>query len=195
MTGYTGVKFKTEMVGKTIPQDSSQLEKLKYWCKVFHDENLAPPYEGGSFGNLSYRTNGDSFIITASNNSLENSCSNDSFVVVDSINFEKGLVYAKGIRKPSSEAMVHSAIYNARPDVQAIFHGHCDIISSRVEELGIPETKKEEPYGTIELVREVREILEDNSFIEMKNHGFISLGKTLDDTRNLTLKHMQKCML
>jgi methylthioribose-1-phosphate isomerase len=192
-TGYVGVKFKTEMIDETIPENSYQLEKLKYWCKVFHDKNLAPPYEGGSYGNLSYRTGGNSFIITASSHSLEKSCSNDSFVSVDSVDFQNGIVCAKGSKKPSSEAMVHASIYNERKDIQAIFHGHSSEISLRAKELGIPETKKEEPYGTIELVNAILEILDYNSFIEMKNHGFISLGKTLDEAGNLALEYMRKC--
>ena len=50
---YEGVKFKTEMIGNDLPDDP-RLDRLKYWCRVFHNENLAPPYDGGSYGNLSF---------------------------------------------------------------------------------------------------------------------------------------------
>jgi len=109
------------------------------------------------------------------------------------MDLESGIVYAIGSRKPSSEAMVHYAIYHARPDIQAVFHGHCDKISRDAEKLGIPITSREEPYGTIALVERVLESLDGLDFLEMRNHGFLALGKSLDDAGNLALKFLKKC--
>lgn len=190
---YTGVKFRTEMIGDNLPSDL-RLDKLKYWCEIFHERGLAPPYDGGSYGNLSFRLkDNECFIITASQSGLNESTTNNRFVTVTSVDLEKGIVYAIGSRKPSSEAMVHHAIYHARPDVQAVFHGHCDIISRDAEELGIPITFKEEPYGTIALVKRVLETLDDLSFLEMRNHGFLALGKSLDEAGNLALEFLERC--
>jgi len=190
---YEGVKFKTEMIGKEIPDDQ-RLEELKSWCKLFHDNGLAPLYEGGSYGNLSFRIKkgSNSFIITASNSSLGESVSNDCFAIVENVDLEKGIVYAKGIRKPSSEAMLHYAIYNKRKDINAVFHGHCKKISLNPEKLGIPITKQEEPYGTKELVNRVLEILDNEFFLEMKNHGFLALGKTMEQAGELALRIYEK---
>lgn len=191
---YEGVKFTPEMVSTQIPTDP-RLEKLKYWCTLFHEKKLAPPYSGGSYGNLSFRLEPgkNSFIITASQSSLGET-ENDRFVTVNSIDLEKGIVNAEGIRQPSSEAMVHYAIYEARPDIQAIFHGHCESISSKAEQLGIPITSQEEESGTIELVNRVLEIAGDANFLEMKNHGFIALGTSLDEAGQLTLEMYEKSL-
>jgi len=191
---YTGAKFETRIIGEDLPNDP-RIDKLKYWCNIFHKRSLAPPYEGGSYGNLSFRLkdNEDGFIITASQNSLDESTTKNKFVTVPRVDLEKGIVYAIGSRKPSSEAMVHYAIYRARPDVQVVFHGHCDKISRNAEKLNIPITSKEEPYGTIALVKKVLETLDDLYFLEMKNHGFLALGKSLDETGNLTLEFLKKC--
>ncbi|MBU0894436.1 MAG: class II aldolase/adducin family protein [Nanoarchaeota archaeon] len=191
---YEGVKFQTEMIGKDLPNDS-RLKKLKYWCQVFHEKNLAPPYDGGSYGNLSFRLEDgqDKFIITASSSGLNESNTNDRFVTIQRIDLEAAIVYASGSRKPSSEAMVHAAIYHARSDVNAVFHGHCDRISKDAEKLGIPITSREEPYGTTQLVDRVLETLGDNYFLEMRNHGFLALGKSLDDAGNLALESLKKC--
>ena len=186
---YEGVKFRTEMIGKDLPNDP-RLDRLKYWCKIFHDKGLAPPYREGSYGNLSFRLKEgkDSFVITASQSGLNESNTNDRFITIQKIDLKAGIAYALGSRKPSSEAMVHSAIYHARPDVHAIFHGHCDKISTDAEKLGIPITSREEPYGTIDLVNQVLKTLDDSSFLEMRNHGFLSLGKSVDYAGNLTLE-------
>ncbi len=190
---YEGVKFKTEMIGKDLPCDP-RLEKLKYWCKIFHEKGLAPPYKNGSYGNLSFRLkDGNAFIVTASHTSLADCTTNDKFVKVSHVDLAKGVVYATGSRKPSSESMLHYAIYDARPDIQAIFHGHCEKISKNAEKLGIPITHKEEPYGTINLVKRVLEILDDSYFLEMRNHGFLSFGKSLDQAGNRALEFLEKC--
>ncbi|MBN2422253.1 class II aldolase/adducin family protein [Candidatus Woesearchaeota archaeon] len=191
---YAGVKYKTQKIGEDLP-DNPRLDNLIYWCKIFHEKGLAPPYEGGSYGNLSFRLRNkeDIFIITASHSGLADSTTNDRFVTVSGVDLKKCIVSYAGSRKPSSEAMVHYAVYHARPYVQAVFHGHCDKISKNAERLGIPITSKEEPYGTIALVNRVMEILGDSNFLEMRNHGFLALGTTMDETGNLALDFLKKC--
>ncbi|MBU1036460.1 class II aldolase/adducin family protein [Patescibacteria group bacterium] len=191
---YQGVKFKTKMLGSEIPQDL-RLEGLKDWCKKFHHYNLAPPYEGGSYGNLSFRLQDgqDQFIITGTKIGLKNELADDCFVRIQSCDLEKGTVYAHGMREPSSESMLHFAIYHQRKDVNAIFHGHCQKILSKASKLKITETVKEEPYGTVELVQGVLDILNDKSFLIMKEHGFISLGKNIKEAGELALQMYKKC--
>ncbi len=190
--GYQGVKFKTELIGKEIPQDS-RLKKLKYWCKQFSSQGLAPTYNGGSCGNLSFRLQEgeQQFIITASGIDLGDELSDDCFVKVENCDLKKGTVYASGAREPSSESILHFAIYQQRKDVQAIFHGHSKKILEQAEELGIAETTREEDYGTIELVQRVLEILNDKAFLIMKNHGFISLGRTMKEAGSCLKKYEQ----
>jgi L-fuculose-phosphate aldolase len=190
---YQGVKFKTVFKKKEVPSNK-KIEKLKYWCRIFHKKNLAPPYPGGSFGNLSFRIrNGENnFIITGSRIGLKNSLANDSFVEVANCDFENKIIYANGTREPSSESMLHFAIYKARPDINAIFHGHCAELLENAGKLEIPTTIKEEPYGTIELVNSVLEIIDKNDMVMMKNHGFIALGKTMKEAGKITLKYLEK---
>ncbi len=192
---YQGVKFRIEIVRKEFPKDS-MIEELKKWCREFHVHNFAPPYKGGSYGNLSFRLEDgkDSFIITGSRVGLKDQLSDDCFVKVSSVDLKKKIVYAYGMREPSSESMLHFAIYQARKDVGAIFHGHCQKILSNANKLKILETTKEEPYGTIELVQRVSEILDQESFVIMKNHGFVSLGRTMKDAGELTLQMLRKCL-
>ncbi len=155
------------------------------------------PLWGGSYGNLSFRIKPgeDAFIITGSKIGLKNSASNDCFVKVNSVDLETGIVYAEGVREPSSESMLHFAIYQSRPDVNAIFHGHCPEILCYSKKSGITETQEEKPYGTIDLVQQVLYILKNESFIIMKNHGFISLGKNMKKVGSQTLNILERCHL
>ena len=174
-------KFKTVFLGKT-PPGNAKLKKLKYWCMAFHRYDLAPCYGSGSYGNLSFRVGkgSDEFIITASGLRLKRNLRNKDFFRVTLVDMKKKTVSGYGTRQPSSESMLHSAIYQKRKDVSAVFHGHSPELLKKSHASGIPQTRKEEPYGTMALVKGVIKILGKHRFIIMKNHGFISLGKSLD---------------
>ena len=191
---YQGVKFETEIIEKKVPKDP-RIEELKKWGKLFHDEKFAPPIPGGAAGNLSFRTKEgeDRLIITGSGIDLGN-LKDDCFVEVTSCDFKKGKVYARGVKNPSSEGMLHYAIFEKRKDVNAIFHGHCEEIMRNLDKLKVPETKKEEPYGTMELVNSVLEILGKENFVIMKNHGFIALGKSMEEAGELALRMNKTCL-
>ena len=181
---YRGAKFCTLVTAAQHPFASDpRLARLKHWCREFHERGLAPPYDGGSYGNLSYRFNEFSprFVITASNSGLADSCSDDRFVLVDSIDFEANTVQVTGTREPSSESLVHYGIYCRRPDVMAVLHGHCPLISRTADALGIPVTHARQPYGTTALLNSVLDVLAGAWFVEMRGHGFLSLGTSIDD--------------
>ena len=186
---YEGVKFQTIFTGTQVPRDE-RLIQMKHWAKIFAERNLAPSYETGSAGNLSFRINKgeNKFIITGSKIELKNQLADDSFVTVSECDMEKGIVYASGIREPSSESRLHYAIYKQRPYVMAVFHGHCQEILDAAEKLKIPATMQYESYGTIELINSVTEILGKESFIIMKDHGFLSIAGNIAEAGYLTLR-------
>lgn len=191
---YQGVKFKTIFLKKKPPAhpDIAMLEK---WCSIFHQKNLAPPYADGSFGNLSFRTKKDTFIITGSRIGLKCSLSNDCFVEIIQCDQTKKIIKVIGIREPSSETMLHAAIYEKRSDIAAIMHGHSPELLIKSTILQIPETKDEKPYGTIELVECVLELIDRNNLIMMKNHGFIAVGESMPEAGKLVLQVLEKAIL
>lgn len=181
-------KFKTIFLGKIAPKDA-RLKMLKYWCGQFHCHGLVPCYGGGSYGNLSFRVKkgADEFIITASGLKLKRGLTDRSFFHVTKVDTNRKKVEGYGLRLPSSESLLHFAIYQKRKDINAIFHGHCMRLLKAPCKYRIPQTSKEAPYGTIALVRRVFRILGKHQFIVMKNHGFISMGKNMNRAGKLTL--------
>ncbi len=191
---YQGVKFRTVFRSHDAPSHP-KLEELKKWCSLFQKTGLTPAYESGTYGNLSFRSEDfeQGFIITGSclgrKDELEDRC----FVEVASVDGKAGIVYAIGTREPSSEAMLHAAIYDKRSEVNAVFHGHCDKILQSAEKLGLPVTEKEEAYGTKELVDSVMKILGNKQFVIMRNHGFISIGGSMEEAGSAALDMLKKC--
>jgi len=189
------VKFNITFVERTIPKDP-RLAALKYWCGRFQRVNLTPLYHNRSLGNLSFRLHedGNAFVITAAALALKDTLTDDSFVIVHSYDNLSRTIIASGTREPSSESVLHYGVYAARHDTNAVFHGHSGRILRTSDVLGLTTTRKFEDYGSLELAASVLEVLDDESFIVMKNHGFLSLGRTMDEagTRALEIRRRAK---
>lgn len=169
-------------------------KKLAKWGKIFSKKGLAPKYgQESSHGNLSFRSN-QGMVITRSGSDLENLGENE-FVEVIAADEKNFTVKAKGLFAPSSESFEHFEIYGKRKEINAVFHGHSPEILRQAKKLGIPQTKNEPEYGTIENLREVMDILGQNNFLVMKGHGFLSLGKTIDECGKKAVEMQKKAML
>jgi len=171
---YAGVKFKTiflekkQIVNKKIPE-------LIKWCNKLAELGLSPFYGTGSAGNLSFRTD-SGFIITAAKTYLDRVTEEDFVEVLDCIP-ENMEIAVKGFREPSSESCIHSIIYKMHPDIKAIFHAH----SKELLASDLPTTNVEHPYGSLELAKVAEELAKTYNLFNLRNHGFISLGKSMED--------------
>ncbi len=179
---YKGVKFYYKNIGKTVTK-YPLLPELKKYCDFFYRKNLAPPYPGGSSGNLSFRIkeNEINFIITASRTALRNDMQDSDFSEVVGFDNVNNIVVGKGSKIPSSESVMHFLIYQKRNDINAVFHGHSPDILNLAKKINIPVTKKEEEYGTLSLADNVVNLIENNDFIIIRNHGFVSVGKNMNE--------------
>ena len=176
------IRFSVTFRERNVPDDRG-IQELREWCALFHRLGLAPLFAGSSLGNLSFRLKkgAPSFIITASETGMKDDLDDDAFVTVHECDMERCVVCAEGTRNPSSESMLHDHIYRRRPEVNAIFHGHSELILSSAEGLSLPVTPREDPYGSPELIDSVSEILDDLSCFVLRDHGFIALGNTMQE--------------
>ena len=184
------IRFNISFVSDQIPSDT-RIEELKEWCERFQKGGLTPEFEGNYTGNLSFRSE-VGFVITGSGLKSKQNLSNDCFVYVKSYDEQSNTVYIEGSRQPSSEAVMHFLIYKTRKEINAIFHGHNDTIIMNAEKLGFPVTEKEHEPGTIELAKEVLKVLGDKNLIVLKNHGFVSLGRTMKEAGQLALATLKR---
>lgn len=153
-------------------------------------------YEGYSYGNLSRRLNADSkeFIITGSQTShLAHLTTADYALVIDSF-VEKNKLYARGLTRPSSEALTHAAFYQASSEIQYVFHVHSASIWMNTEALNIPVTVASIAYGTPEMALEIQRMfdtgqLASGNIVAMggHEHGVISFGATADEAGSVLL--------
>lgn len=179
---YKGVKFETIFLNKEVVKNEN-INVLIKWCNKIDELGLAPKHDSGSAGNLSVRTE-NGFIITGSGTDFE-IIKEEEFVEVLECDKEKKEIKCNGIVNPSSEAIIHYSIYEKRNEVNAIFHAHDDLVMKKLNEV---TTTFERPYGTLELVDEVMNVLDNHDYIVMRNHGIIALGKAMEEAGKLIVK-------
>lgn len=184
------IKFNIIFVSDQVPKDV-RIDELKEWSERFQKNGLTPEIEGNYTGNLSFRSK-EGFIITASGLKSKENLSNDCFVYVKNYDEQSNTAYIEGSRQPSSEAVMHFLIYKTHKEINAIFHGHNDAIIMNAEKLGFPVTEREYEPGTIELAKEVLKVLGDKNLIVLKNHGFVSLGRTMKEAGELALATLKR---
>jgi ribulose-5-phosphate 4-epimerase/fuculose-1-phosphate aldolase len=197
MEQYQGIKFNVRFLEKKVRDYPIQKELIE-WGERLSKLSCIPTYPNlehppiiSSAGNLSARI-GDRFIITAAGSNL-GALSNNNFVEVLDVDMSEKLIQAKGVEEPSSETMLHYSIYQKRHDVQVIFHGHNQQLLVHCSQLGLKSTKKWYPYGTLELMNSVCEVLgNDDTILIMKDHGFISFGKTCQQAGNNIINVLNK---
>jgi len=192
---YKGIKFNYINVNHIIPTDI-RLEALIYWAYIFHLSNLAPATKSISAGNLSFRnkTGSNEFFISGTQVGLNSKLTKRQFVLINNVDFEKKIVNCSGVCKPSSETMLHAAIYQNRSDVHAVFHGHCTEILNNAQKLNVMVTNRVSQYGSIDLVNSVLEILDHQNFIVIKEHGFLAMSADIASTGNLCLEMLKKSL-
>ncbi len=171
---YTGTKFRTVFARRAVSGDERLGELLK-WCRRWAALGLV----GDTVGNLSFRTpNG--FIINRTAGDLGGITRQEFVEVLEADRAARQLTVA-GLYEPSSESLMHAGIYAARPEVDAVFHGHSEKLLAEAERLGLPVTEREQPYGTPELVAEILCVLDGHKLVILRQHGFVSLGGTMEE--------------
>jgi len=164
---YVGTKFATVFIRRQPPTDARTHELLT-WCRHWaHAGWIAK-----ATGNLSFRTAGG-FIITPTGTDPTTLTAAD---FVEVLGVDEKEVRVAGPREPSSECRMHAGIYAARPDVNAIFHGH---YAPALHATGVAMTAHAVPYGTPAMATETVQALGTGNFVVMRDHGFVAVGPAM----------------
>jgi len=147
----------------------------------------------GNAGNISARTEGDRYMITASGTFL-GELADDDLIECDLA----GGVYGAAGKKPSKETPMHRAVYDNRPEIGAVLHASpfystlvaCSDIelpsNSFVETMYYLERVERVPYyhpGTEALGEGVREKVKKANILLLENHGVLVYDTTIREAR------------
>lgn len=187
-----GIRFKfTPVCRESRPRFYPEAERLAHWCAVFDQEGMAPVEGGASAGNLSFRTT-VGYVITPTRSRLKSGLSWESFVEVVRNNWMDWEVHYLGANPPSSDSFLHERVYALRRDVNAVLHGHDDTVLAAADQLAkefdIALTSDAMVFGTRVDAEVTATELSVKSYIIRKGHGFVAVGKTIDEAGAWALK-------
>lgn len=189
MEKYQGVKFRYRRTNDSFPYDQ-RLTTLNHWAYLFSQLGLTPVHADGAYGNQSFRTGSTSFIITRSGMTPTEQLLPENYSHVVGFEPASSTFVTEGKAIPSSESLLHNALYNVSPDMHAILHGHSQLINTYAADLGIPVTRSFFPYGTPELAESAVALMNGTTrFFILKDHGFVALGEDIDSAGKLTLDY------
>lgn len=177
MDGYVGVKFEHERLPLCAPADAASLwPHFRLAGKILGSHGMAPL----NGGNMSARL-GDGFVVTSSGSNL-GILEPDELVYVDSADPGSGRVRYRGPALPSSEAIMHAMVLQARPEAMAVIHAHDPAATPEaMARAGMVITDREEPYGTVALAeRALEAFARAEDLIVLENHGYVCVGANLE---------------
>jgi ribulose-5-phosphate 4-epimerase/fuculose-1-phosphate aldolase len=93
-------------------------------------------------------------------------------------------IYAKGQVVPSKETLLHSGIYEALPEINAIICVPGHIVLETAEKLSLPSTILEQSAGSQELAQEAVNLMKLNQSVRcfvIKNYCVVALGATMSE--------------
>ncbi len=163
--------------------------EIVWFSKLMYERG----YIVASDGNMSARINENLYLITPSGK-RKGELKVSQILLVNN----HGTVI-EGNLKPSIEMWMHIWIYEVRPDVNAIVHGHPPYATAfsfqmpREYEPLVPEIKEHlgsfgfvpyRPPGSRELAELVKEKCKDHNVLILHKHGVVTLGENLEDAFN-----------
>ena len=104
-------------------------------------------YGGLGFGNISLRTP-EGFLVSATQTGGLPRLGDADVALVTDAEPAANRLAARGLARPSSEAMTHAAIYAAVAHAGGVIHVHAPALWREAARLGLPVTSPSIPYGT-----------------------------------------------
>lgn len=187
----------------------SEFEGLEYWRKKLYQMNLIGEYPEVhiGFGNMSTlhdysffcKSPHPQFIITGTQTGKFSDLNGSQYTRVLDYKIDELKIHMMGTIEASSEALTHAAIYEANPNIKAVFHIHSNEIWKKMIEDKSDFTCESIPYGTVEMARATQACIKnkDAGIFCMHGHedGIVIYARSLEEAGNLTISLHQKYVI
>ena len=187
--GY--IKFNSQRRDGEVPHSAALDELNRVRTALFDLGLIGVLPDGIGYGNLSIRTGGQQFVISASATGADRVLSPAQYSLVESFSIESNSVHCVGRLPASSESMTHGAIYAANTAVQCVLHVHSRTLFNWLLQENWPSTPAHVPYGTPAMADAVTQLVAQPSqlpvLFAMAGHqdGVVAYGSDIASVFNL----------
>ena len=202
MTETEGViKYHLDHSNKALNADLN-LQPINAWRTILYKLGLIgqikEKYAGLGYGNISQRFRSDSnaFLISGTQTGHLPELTGDDYALITATSLAENRIMSTGLSRPSSEALTHASIYQAKPGVQAVIHVHCPSIWLQTHALQLPHTDADILYGSRAMAAAVADLIQKNTsncqIFTMLGHedGIVSFGETLTAAAAILIEHL-----
>lgn len=180
---------------------ADRLEAIQQWRLALFQLALIGQdparYGGYGFGNISQRLP-EGFVISGTQTGGIDPLLPEHYALVTHCDPKTNHIVAKGPVQPSSEALTHGTVYGMDSNIQAVIHVHSPDIWQMRQQLNLPETPAEVPYGTPEMAEAVAALWQDKRLslspvFAMAGHedGIVSFGRDMAEAGMAMLNTFQ----
>jgi len=176
---------------------AADMEEIKEQIIKIGSRMAAAGLVTGAWGNISGRLPGKNLYVITPSGIPYDAIEETDLVVVDDVGH-----IIEGDRKPSTELMLHTAIYNSFSQVGAIVHSHSiyasslavagktlpAILEDQVQLVGgaVPVARYARA-GTADLAVASVEALGQSKAVLLANHGLVGVGRTVEEAYQVCL--------
>ena len=178
------------------PLPESMIREVNQWrSRLFAAQLIGQDpsrYGGYGFGNISQRVGPPDtgahpcgFVITGSQTGGIVDLTVAHFALVVEAHPDRNTIVSEGPVKPSSESMTHATLYALDHRLMSVMHVHAPAPWRQAQELELPMTRPDVPYGSPEMSREVRRLFAETDVyargvFAMGGHqdGLVAFGTT-----------------
>lgn len=189
------IKFNCQWIKQ--PLSITVPDELLGWRDRMYELNLIGSYEDINigYGNISIKTP-QGILISGTQTGYIYPIQPQHFTLVTDYDLDRNMVVCRGLIKASSESMTHIAVYQCDESINAIIHIHNLTLWQNLMDK-VPTTKKEIPYGTPEMAKEIFRLFKESNvkqekIIVMAGHeeGIITFGSSIENAGNLLLSYL-----
>jgi ribulose-5-phosphate 4-epimerase/fuculose-1-phosphate aldolase len=187
--GY--IKFNSQRRDGEVSHTAALQELNRTRTALFDLALIGVLPDGIGYGNLSLRTSGLQFVISASATGADRVLRPAQYSLVESFSIESNSVHSVGSLPASSESMTHGAIYTANTAVQCVIHVHSRALFDWLLQKGWPATPASVPYGTPAMADAVTQLMAQQTrlpvLFAMAGHqdGVVAYGRDIASVFNL----------
>lgn len=156
-------------------------------------------YDNIGFGNISQRLAPDStqFVISGTQTGHIEQLKPEHYCFIVKADPHQNRLESCGLCKPSSESLTHASIYAQDMSIQTVIHAHSPEIWKHTVSLGLPHTKADVPYGTVEMAAAVEHLFQSGKLMQislftMLGHedGVVAFGKNMREAAWELIKYL-----
>ncbi len=167
------------------PVADTCIDVLIWWAARFAELGWTPSYGPGDHGNLSCRT--PRGLMISARETSKATLRPDQFIEVTALDQTgpRPRATCRGLLLPSTDTLLHWRVYQLRPDVNAILHGHDKVALANAHALNLPITSVSAAQPSMALVDDACRLAAKHDYILLRDHGFLVLGGTADEAGEL----------